>query len=153
MRVLVDAEGVPLRPGAREWLGFVAGMGIPLGLATSSGPALVRERLGELVSIFDAVVTRADVARGKPHPDLYLEAAARLGVAPEECLAVEDSPTGARAALAAGMPVVVIPDLVPTPPDVAERLVGVLDSLDALRDAAARAWGAPTVRAAGERAS
>jgi HAD superfamily hydrolase (TIGR01509 family) len=153
MRVLVDAEGVSLRPGAREWLGFVAGMGIPLGLATSSGPALVRERLGELVSIFDAVVTRADVARGKPHPDLYLEAAARLGVAPEECLAVEDSPTGARAALAAGMPVVVIPDLVPTPPDVAERLVGVLDSLDALRDAAARAWGAPTVRAAGERAS
>jgi HAD superfamily hydrolase (TIGR01509 family) len=142
MRALVDAEGVPLRPGAREWLGFVAGLGIPLGLATSSGPALVRERLGDLVSAFAAVVTRADVARGKPHPDLYLEAAARLGVAPEAGLAVEDSPAGARAALAAGMPVVVIPDLVPTPPDVAARVAGVFDSLDAVREAAARAWAA-----------
>ena len=140
MRALVDAEGVSLRPGAHEWLGFVAGLGIPLGLATSSGPALVRERLGDLVSAFAAVVTRADVARGKPHPDLYLEAAARLGVAPEAALAVEDSPTGARAALAAGMPVVVVPDLVPTPPDVAARVVGVFDSLDAVREAAARAW-------------
>jgi HAD superfamily hydrolase (TIGR01509 family) len=139
MRALVDAEGVSLRPGAREWLAFVAGLGIPLGLATSSGPALVRERLGELASAFAAVVTRADVARGKPHPDLYLEAAARLGVAPGAALAVEDSPTGARAALAAGMPVVVVPDLVATPPDVAGLVVGVFDSLDALREAA-RGW-------------
>jgi HAD superfamily hydrolase (TIGR01509 family) len=143
MRALVDAEGVSLRPGAREWLDFVAGLGIPLGLATSSGPALVRERLGDLVSAFAAVVTRADVARGKPHPDLYLEAAARLGVAPEAGLALEDSPAGARAALAAGMPVVVIPDLVPTPPDVAARAAGVFDSLDAVREAAARAWVTP----------
>ncbi len=140
MRALVEAEGVPLRAGALAWLDFVAALGIPLGLATSSAPALVRERLGERVSRFAAVVTRADVARGKPHPDLYLEAAARLGVAPGAALAVEDSPTGARAALAAGMPVVVVPDLVPTPPEVAARAAGVFPSLDALREAAARAW-------------
>ena len=140
MRTLVDTVGVPLRPGAREWLAFVAALGIPLGLATSSGPALVHERLGELVSVFGAVVTRADVSRGKPHPDLYLEAAARLGVASETGLAVEDSPTGARSALAAGMPVVVVPDLVTPPSDVAARVVGVFDSLDALREAATAAW-------------
>ena len=141
MRAIVEREGVPLRPGAREWIAFVRELGIPLGLATSSAPTLVPERLGDLVSTFSAVVTRADVARGKPHPDLYLEAAARLGVAPEASLALEDSPTGAQAALAAGMPVVVVPDLVPVPPNVATLAAGVFDSLHAVRRAAARAWG------------
>ena len=140
MRALVAAEGVPLRPGAAEWLAFVVGRGMPLGLATSSGPTYLRERLGDLLDLFAAVVTRADVARGKPHPDLYLDAAARLGVAPGDALAVEDSPAGARSALAAGMPVVIVPDLVPPPPEVAERVAGVYDSLDAVREAAARLW-------------
>jgi len=141
MRAIVEGEGVPLRPGAREWIEFVRDLGIPLALATSSAPTLVRERLGDLVSMFSAVVTRADVARGKPHPDLYLEAAARLGVAPEASLAVEDSPTGAQAALAAHMPVVVVPDLVPLPPNVASLTAGVFDSLHAVRRAAGQAWG------------
>jgi HAD superfamily hydrolase (TIGR01509 family) len=139
MRAIVETEGVPLRPGAREWLDFVASLDIPLGLATSSAPALVGERLGALVSVFSAIVTRADVARGKPHPDLYLEAAARLGAAPESTLALEDSPTGARAAIAAGMMVVVVPDLVALPPEVASA-VTVFESLDAVREAARRAW-------------
>jgi HAD superfamily hydrolase (TIGR01509 family) len=142
MRVIVEAEGVPLRPGAREWLAFVASRGIPLAVATSSGPALVEQRLRELRPAFAAVVTRADVARGKPHPDLYLEAASRLGLAPASCLALEDSPTGARAATAAGMPVIVVPDLVVPPPELRPHLVGVYDSLDAVREAARRAWGA-----------
>ena len=141
MRAIVEREGVPLRPGALEWIEFVRDLGIPLALATSSAPALVSERLGGLVSAFSAVVTRADVARGKPHPDLYLEAAARLGVASEVCLALEDSPAGARAALAAGMPVVVVPDLVPVPPNVSALVAGVFDSLHAVRGAAAQAWG------------
>lgn len=139
MQAIVETEGVPLRPGAREWLDFVAGLDIPLGLATSSAPALVGERLGALVSMFSAIVTRADVARGKPHPDLYVEAAARLGVAPESTLALEDSPTGARAAIAAGMMVVVVPDLVAVPPQVASA-VTVFESLDAVREAARQAW-------------
>ena len=146
MRAIVDAEGVPLRAGAREWIDFVAALGIPLGVATSSAPALVRERLGDLVSAFASVVTRADVARGKPHPDLYLESAARLGVSAEACLALEDSPTGARAALAAGMPVVVVPDLVPMPPNVAALVAGVFHSLDEVRAAAAEAWGSAPAR-------
>jgi len=141
MRAIVEREGVPLRPGALEWIEFVRDLDIPLGLATSSAPALVRERLGDLVSVFSAVVTRADVARGKPHPDLYLEAATRLGAAPDASLALEDSPTGAQAALAAGMPVVVVPDLVPVPPNVSALAAGVFDSLHAVRVAAAHAWG------------
>jgi HAD superfamily hydrolase (TIGR01509 family) len=140
MRTILEREGVPLRPGAREWIAFVTALGLPLAIATSSGPALVQERLGDYLDAFDAVVTRADVARGKPHPDLYLEAAARLGVAPNACLALEDSPTGARAALAAGMPVVVVPDLVQLPAHVAADVAGVFDSLHDVRAAAARAW-------------
>jgi HAD superfamily hydrolase (TIGR01509 family) len=148
LRMVMDAEGVSLRPGAREWLEFVAQLGIPLGLATASGPVAVRERLGELLTEFDAVVTRADVARGKPFPDLYLEAAARLGVAPADALALEDSPTGARAAIAAGMPVLVVPDLVTTPPEIVALAVGVYDSLYAVREAAARAWARGPARTA-----
>ena len=137
---LVEREGVTLRPGAREWLAFVSGLGIPLGLATSSGPAAVQERLGDVLHLFAAVVTRADVQHGKPHPDLYLEAARRLGIAPDTALAVEDSPAGTQAALAAGMRVVVIPDLVMPPDDLAPRLAAVFPSLDALREAVAPMW-------------
>lgn len=140
MRAIVDAEGVPLRPGADAWLDFVAALGIPLGVATSSGPALVEERLGPHLHRFQAVVNRADVARGKPHPDLYLEAAARLGVSPAACLALEDSPTGARAAMAAAMPVIIVPDMVHPSAQIASRAVGVYASLDAVRAAAVRAW-------------
>ena len=140
LRALMEAEGVGLRPGAQEWLDFVAGIGIPLGLATTSGAPVVRERLGGLVSAFAAVVTGPDVARGKPFPDIYLEAARRLGIAPSAGLALEDSPAGARSAIAAGMAVVVVPDLVPAPPDVASAAVGVYDSLESVRQAAARSW-------------
>ena len=149
MHDLVEREGVTLRPGAREWLAFVSALDIPLGLATSSGPAAVRERLGDLLHVFAAVATRADVEHGKPHPDLYLEAARRLGIAPETAVAVEDSPAGTQAALAAGMRVVVVPDLVMPPDDLAPRLAAVFPSLHALREAVASAWAprASTTRA------
>jgi HAD superfamily hydrolase (TIGR01509 family) len=139
-RELVSSEGVTLRPGAREWLAFVSELGIPLGLATSSGPAAVQERLGDVLHVFSAVATRADVEHGKPHPDLYLEAAARLGVAPGTALAIEDSPAGTQAALAAGMPVVVIPDLIAPPDEIVPRVAAVFPSLDELREVVAASW-------------
>lgn len=141
MRALVEGEGVPLRAGAREWLRFLAEQELPLGLATSSAPDYVPERLGELVDLFHAVVTRADVPRGKPHPDLYLEVASRLGVDPAACLAVEDSPAGVRSALAAGMPVVMVPDLVSPPSELAASVAGIYPSLHDVLAAAERAWG------------
>jgi HAD superfamily hydrolase (TIGR01509 family) len=139
-RELVDSEGVAMRPGARDWLAFVSRLGIPLGLATSSGPVAVQERLGSVLHLFAAVATRADVEHGKPHPDLYLEAARRLGIAPETGLAVEDSPAATQAALAAGMQVVVIPDLIAPPDDLAPQLAAVYPSLDALRGAVTPWW-------------
>ena len=87
------------------------------------------------------MVTRADVARGKPSPDIYLEAASRLRADPADCLALEDSPTGARAAIAAAMPVIIVPDMVTPPPEIARATVGVYASLVTVRDAAAQLWG------------
>ena len=86
------------------------------------------------------IVTADDVEHGKPHPDLYLEAAARLGIPPETALSIEDSPAGTQAALAAGMHVVVVPDLVAPPDDIAPRLAAVFPSLDALREAVKPVW-------------
>ena len=68
-----------------------------------AGGAQGSDLRAELTKLFDASAAVDEVARGKPAPDLYLEAARRLGIAPTRCIAIEDSPVGARAALAAGM--------------------------------------------------
>ncbi len=103
--------GLPLIPGAVEAVRRVAALGRPLGLASSSNREVidvVLERAG-LAALFSATVSSEEVARGKPSPDVYLEALRRLGVAPEAATAVEDSSNGLRAAAAAGMRVVAIP--------------------------------------------
>jgi beta-phosphoglucomutase-like phosphatase (HAD superfamily) len=79
------------------------------------------------------VVTRDDVANPKPHPEPYLLAASRLGIAPGLCIAVEDSHTGVRAAHAAGMQTIMVPDIVPPTSEIGALCVGVLDSLHELR--------------------
>jgi len=104
-------EELPLIDGAVEVVRALAGRW-PLGLASSANRPivdLVLERSG-LAGCFRATVSSEEVSRGKPAPDVYLEAAARLGVAPAACVAVEDSGSGLRAAAAAGMRVVAIPN-------------------------------------------
>ncbi len=125
------ANGIPLKPGAAEALRFVAGRGLPLALATSAHrePALAHLRRLEVLAHFDVLVTREDVAQAKPHPDLFLAAAERLGVAAADCLAVEDSPTGVQAALAAGMMTVMVPDVAPPTEELRARCVAVHASL------------------------
>ncbi|KUF10746.1 hypothetical protein AVJ23_09890 [Pseudoponticoccus marisrubri] len=94
--------------------------GVPMALVSNSTPEEVRfcMRATGLDTLLDTVVTRADVPRGKPAPDGYLLAAQWLGVAPADCLVVEDSPTGAAAGLAAGMQVLYHPQAPdPTPPE------------------------------------
>jgi beta-phosphoglucomutase-like phosphatase (HAD superfamily) len=86
---------------------------MPLALATSSGRDDAEHHLrnADLRRFFVAVATRNDVSRGKPHPDLFLKAAADLGVAPQRCLVLEDSHNGVRAAHAAGCLPIMVPDL------------------------------------------
>lgn len=104
-------ERLPLVPGAREAVAELAGR-FPLGLASSSDRVVIDSVLdmARLAPFFRATVSSQEVARGKPAPDVYLEAARRLGVPPERCAAVEDSQAGIRSAKAAGMRVVAIPN-------------------------------------------
>ncbi|HTZ06433.1 MAG TPA: HAD family phosphatase [Gaiellaceae bacterium] len=105
------AEHLPLVPGAVEAVERVAAR-FPLALASSSNRPLIDEvlELSGLAAFFRTTVSSEEVGRGKPAPDVYLEAARRLGVAPERCAAIEDSHAGIRSAHAAGMRVVAIPN-------------------------------------------
>ena len=98
-------------PGVRERLREARDLGLKLAVASSSARAWVDGHLQRLqmTAAFDAVRTKDDVARVKPHPDLYLSAAAALGVAPERCLAIEDSLNGVRSARAAQMACLAVP--------------------------------------------
>ena len=105
---------VPWRPGAVELLTSLTEAGIRCGLVTMSYERFVAPILARLpAEAFRVVVTGDQVANGKPHPEPYLTAAAALGVPPEECVAIEDSSTGAKSAEAAGCLVLVVENHVP----------------------------------------
>ena len=107
-------EEVPWRPGARELLDDLVANGIPCALVTMSWQRFVDPILRRLPEdTFATVVTGDRVEFGKPHPEPYLTAAAELGVAPEDCVAVEDSNTGAKSAVAAGCRTLCVPHHVP----------------------------------------
>lgn len=130
--VLNHAEAVfPIRPGAAELLAALRAARVPCAVASSSTHAEIRHRLGAIgvLAHFDAIAGGDEVARGKPDPALYRLAAQRLGVDPGRCVAFEDSENGARAALAAGAHVVVVPDLKPPSPALAAGVAHVMVSL------------------------
>lgn len=129
------AQGIELRPGAMEMFSFLEEHRIPIAVATSTvGPTATHHlREAGLLARLAALVTRDDVTHGKPHPEPYLKAARHLGAAPADCLALEDSHSGARSALAAGMPTVLVPDLLPATPEIADRCVHVAEDLHEVR--------------------
>jgi HAD superfamily hydrolase (TIGR01509 family) len=104
-------ERLPLLPRAVETVTALAERWL-LGLASSANREIIDLflELAELRWAFGTVVSSEEVARGKPSPDVYLEAARRLGVAPAKCVAIEDSSNGIRAAAAAGMAVIAVPN-------------------------------------------
>jgi len=128
------AERLPLIDGAVDAVARLAGS-FRLGLASSSNRPVIDDVLdvSGLASLFGATVSSEEVARGKPAPDVFLEAARRLDVPPARCVAVEDSGNGIRAAHDAGMRVLAIPNLRYPPPDDALALADVvLGSIDEL---------------------
>ncbi|WP_234412555.1 HAD family hydrolase [Nocardioides sediminis] len=105
---------VPWRPGGRELLEDLRAHGVPCALVTMSWVRFVEPILEHLPEgTFATVVTGDRVELGKPHPEPYLKAAADLGVEPGECLAIEDSNTGATSAESAGCTVLCVPNHVP----------------------------------------
>jgi HAD superfamily hydrolase (TIGR01509 family) len=112
-REIVETHGIARKPGLGEMLDFLEEKNIPRAVATSTARPTALKCLGELAQRFQSLTTGDEVKEGKPAPDIFLLAASRLGVAPEDCLVLEDSDAGARAANAAGMTVIVVPDLLP----------------------------------------
>ncbi|NYE38027.1 HAD superfamily hydrolase (TIGR01509 family) [Nocardioides cavernae] len=107
-------DDVPWRPGARELLSDLHDHDVPCALVTMSWQRFVAPILAQLPSgTFASVVTGDRVELGKPHPEPYLTAAAELGLPPDRCLAIEDSNTGAKSAVAAGCTVLCVPHHVP----------------------------------------
>lgn len=127
-------ESLPLIDGAVAAVRRLAAA-FPLAVASSSNRPLIETVLetAGIAELFAVVVSSEEVARGKPAPDVYLEAALRLGVEPERCAAVEDSSNGLRAASAAGFRVIAFPNRhYPPAPDalaLADLLVESLDEL------------------------
>lgn len=129
---------VPVKTGVHELLAELKARRIPSAVATSSrsNHALGHLNAAGLLSTFVTVVTRDDVVNPKPHPEPYLMAAERIGVAPADCLGIEDSHMGVRAAHAAGLQTIMVPDIVAPTDEIRGLCAAVMDSLHDVRKAA-----------------
>ncbi|WP_426440180.1 HAD family hydrolase [Bradyrhizobium genosp. P] len=126
--------GLPLKIGTLALLDALAAANCPMAIATSSSRRTAERHL-TLAGIrerFDTVLTLDDVTHGKPNPELYLKAAARLGVTPQACVAVEDSNHGAAAAHAAGAITLMVPDMAPPTDETRAKCAAVLPDLNAV---------------------
>jgi HAD superfamily hydrolase (TIGR01509 family) len=133
--VPVLRERVVPMPGVPDVPRALAARGLRLAVASSSGPAVIDATLTALGvrPLFEAIVSGVEVARGKPAPDVFLEAARRLGLLPERVAAIEDSANGIRAGRAAGMRTIAIPNRrYPPPADALAQADLVLDDLESL---------------------
>ena len=124
-------DPIEKKPGLEELLSFVESRNLPKAVATSTERSIaipLLKRVG-LLHRFVAVATGDEVAKGKPHPDLFLLAAKRLGASPSVCLVFEDSEAGTRAAANAGMRVYLVPDIVAPSSEVQRLADGIFTSL------------------------
>ena len=132
MNAFIEAEGVEAKPGIRELLDALDARGIPAAITSSSPTDRIRQHLGslDLLHRFTAICSGYDVSRSKPFPDIYLHGAATLGLSPENCLALEDSPTGILSAYRAGCIAVMVPDLDQPDAETVTRLHAKADTLN-----------------------
>lgn len=131
MDAYIARHGVELMSGVREILAFLKQRNIATAIATSSPMERVERYLEPygVLPLFDALCSADDVAQGKPEPDIYLKAAAMIGLKPEKCLAVEDSPAGILSASRAGCMPVFVPDQDQADDDTKKLLYAHADSL------------------------
>jgi HAD superfamily hydrolase (TIGR01509 family) len=130
----VDAAldvGVELKAGVLDILDLLDRRHLPRAIATSSSHRAVLRHIGPsgIIGRFGAVIARGDYARGKPYPDPYLKAAEAIRLDPADCLALEDSHNGVRAAHAAGMMTVMVPDLLAPNDEITALCVHIAESL------------------------
>ncbi len=133
----LEEDGVPLKPGVRLILEGLRGAGYRIAVASSSPMDMIRRnlRMNDVEVFFDEFISGREVANGKPAPDIFLLAAERLGIPPEECWVLEDSLNGTEAGWRAGCRAIMIPDLVPPDDAARQHCWGIFPDL-------AKAWEA-----------
>ncbi len=125
------AVNVPIKEGLFDILNFLRDRGVKMAVASSSPVDLIRRNLAsvDVQDYFEVVLSSSEVARPKPEPDVFLEAARRLGLSPDDCYVFEDSFGGVRAGAAAGCATVMIPDQLPPTDEIQALCVGVYETL------------------------
>ena len=131
-REIVDSEGLAVKPGAKELIMLGKEKGYRLAVATSSRRDYASRLLKEakVYDYFDGFVFGDMVSHSKPDPEIYEKACEAIGVLPQESVAFEDAPAGIRSAVAAGLRVVAVPDLVQPPKELEEIIWMKLDTLE-----------------------
>lgn len=127
----LEHEPIECKPGAKELLTALKEKGIITAVATATDPERTRTYLGQvgLLDYFDALISATQVETGKPAPDVYLYACEKLGLAPQECIAVEDSPNGVLSAYRAGCGVIMVPDQTEPEKELMPYLLARVDTL------------------------
>ena len=136
MEAWVAVHGIPPKPGIHELLDYLEQNGIPAAITSSSPMGSIQKHLAavDLLHRFQKLCSGHDIPNGKPAPDIYLLGAKELGLKPEECLALEDSPTGILSALRAGCLPVMVPDLDQPTEETKALLYAKADSLSDIID-------------------
>ena len=142
---LTQGRSIPVKPGLGALLDFLEARAVQTAVATSTPRAACVRHLqsAHLLERFAVLVGGDEVATGKPAPDIFLTAARLLGTRPEHCVVLEDSFAGIRAAHAAGMIPIMVPDLLPPDEDIRALAYRVVQNLDQARDVIAALLPAP----------
>ena len=130
----LDRVGIELKPGAVEILEALKKRGILAAVATATDLERTEKylRLVGLREYFDRLISATQVKEGKPSPDIYVYACEQLGLAPEECIAVEDSPNGVKSAYGAGCRVIMVPDQTEPDEELSKLLYACVNRLDGI---------------------
>lgn len=127
----IAQNGLDLKPGVKEFFAFLKERGYKIGLATSTQRERAQKNLNNagILDVFDASVFGGMVKRGKPFPDIYLQACKELGVQPAEAMGVEDSINGVKSSKEAGLYTVMVIDLILPTEEIRQMADGIYDSL------------------------
>lgn len=128
--------GVPVKDGLLELLDYLKGTGVKLAVATGSSEFFAKEKLSGAgcLSYFEGILCGNMIERSKPDPEIYIKTCNMLDVPCEEALALEDSPYGLQAAVAAGMYTIMVPDLIKDAGEIEQKITAKLPSLHAVQE-------------------
>ncbi|MCQ2540491.1 MAG: HAD family phosphatase [Acetatifactor sp.] len=136
MEEVIDRDGIQLKPGAVEILEELKKRGVLIAIATATDLERTEKylKVTGIREYFDRLISATQVKEGKPSPDIYLYACEQLGLAPEECIAVEDSPNGVTSAYRAGCKVVMVPDQTEPDEELSKKLFACVSRLDLIAE-------------------